>query len=327
MKAADIAKLSEANTLDGQPVAITTKDDKTQINDATVTKPDQETTNGVIQTIDRVLVPPELSNVVAFVPPTPTSKDLVDAAQSTGNFNTLSSLLKTAGLVDTLKGQGPFTLFAPTDNAFAQLSPQTLDALSKNPQKLAELLKYHVVQGSVNAADVAQLTGTKTLEGNPLAVTVNNGKTQINDATMTGSEMQTANGVIHPIDRVLVPPALRSQVVALAPSTPKPGATPAAGKGTAIAQVQGTAAANATAKPAAGGQATAVPTRVPPQAATATAAASKGVTSTHPISGTAGTGGTGLPTTGASDNMFVLLLAAVGLVGVLVVARRLRTSN
>ena len=259
---------------------------------------------------------------------TPAPKDLVDTVLSAGNFKTLSALLNTAGLADALKAQGPFTIFAPTDDAFAQLSPDSLDALNKDPQKLAALLKYHVVEGAVKAADVAKLNGAKTLEGDPLAITTKDDKTQINNATLTGSDLETANGIIHPIDRVLIPPALRNQIVALAPSsTPKPGATPAAGKGTAIAQVQGTAAANATAKPAAGGQATTVPTRVPPQAATATAAASKGITSTHPISGTAGTGGTGLPTTGASDNMFVLLLAAVGLVGVLVVARRLRTSN
>ena len=229
--------------------------------------------------------------------------------------------------MDVLKGQGPFTIFAPTDDAFAQLSPETLDALSKDPQKLAALLKYHVVQGAVKAADVAKLSQAKTLEGDSVAITVKDDKTQVNDATVTNPDLATANGVIHTIDRVLVPPALRKEVIVLAPATPKPGATPATGKGTAIAQVQGTAAANATAKPAAGGQATAVPTRVPPQSATATAAASKGITSTQSISGTTGTGSTGLPTTGASDNLFVLLLAAVGLVGVLVVARRLRTSN
>ena len=141
LKAADVAKLSEAKTLEGQPVAIAVKDGKTQINDATVTTPDQETANGVIHTIDRVLVPPELRKEVVFVSPTPTSQDLVDAALSAGNFKTLSALLKTAGLVDALKGQGPFTIFAPTDDAFAQLSPESLDALSKDPQKLATLLK------------------------------------------------------------------------------------------------------------------------------------------------------------------------------------------
>ena len=276
--------------------------------------------------------PVPTNTAVPTKPPAPTAtpapKDLVDTALSAGNFKTLSSLLKTSGLVDALKGQGPFTIFAPTDDAFAQLSPETLDALNKDPKKLETLLKYHVVKGALTAADVAKSSGAETLEGQPVKIVVTDGKTQINDATVTRPDLETANGVIHTIDRVLVPPELSKEIAFVVPATPAPGATQAAAQGTAIAQVQGTAAANATAKPATGGQATTVvATRVPPQAATATAAASQGVTGTQPISGTAGTGDTGLPTTGAGDNLFVLLLAAVGLVGVLVVARRLRTSQ
>ena len=250
---------------------------------------------------------------------TPAPKDLVDTALAAGNLKTLSELLKTAGLVDALKGQGPFTIFAPTDDAFAQLSPETRDALNKDPQKLETLLKYHVVEGAIKAADAAKVGKAQTLEGQPVVIVVKDDKTEINDATVTKPDLETANGVIHTIDRVLVPPELSKEVVLLVPSTSTP---PPAGKGTAIAQVQGTAAANATAKPAAG-----VPTRVPPQAATATAAAAAaGITGTQPISGTVGTG-QGLPATGAGDNLFVLLLAAVGLVGVVVAARRLRTSQ
>ncbi len=167
----DVAKLSEAQTLEGQPIAIAVKDGETQINDATVTTPEQETANGVIHTIDRVLVPPELRKEVAFLaPPAPT--DLVDTALAAGNFKTLSALLKTAGLTDTLKGQGPFTIFAPTDDAFAQLSPESLEALKKDPAKLEALLKYHVVQGALKAADVAKLSEAKTLEGQPIAIAV-----------------------------------------------------------------------------------------------------------------------------------------------------------
>jgi uncharacterized surface protein with fasciclin (FAS1) repeats len=114
---------------------------------------------------------------------TPAPKDLVDTALSAGNFKTLSALLKTAGLVDALKAQGPFTIFAPTDDAFAQLSPETLDALNKDPQKLAELLKYPVIEGEVQATDVAKLSEAKTLEGDSVAITVKDNKTQVNDAT------------------------------------------------------------------------------------------------------------------------------------------------
>jgi len=265
---------------------------------------------------------------------TPAPKDLVDTALASGNFKTLAALLETAGLADDLKGQGPFTIFAPTDDAFAQVSPESLEALKQDPAKLEALLKYHVVRGAITADDVAKLSEAQTLEGQPIAIVVKDGKTQINESTVTKPDQQAANGVIHTIDRVLVPPDQRNEVVIVVPPTPRPGATqaaqttPAAGRGTAIAQVQGTAAANATSKPAAGGQATTVvSTRVPPQAATATAAASKGITSTGTVTGTTGTGANGLPTTGASDNLFMLLLAAVGLVGVLVAARRLRTAQ
>ncbi len=263
---------------------------------------------------------------------TPKPKDLVDTALSSNDFTTLSSLLKTAGLIDALKAQGPFTIFAPTNDAFAQLSPETLAALDKDPTKLAALLKYHVVEGAITADDAAKLSEAKTLEGEPVKIAVKDGNLQIDGATVTKSDQKTANGVIHTIDRVLVPPELSKEVVIVVPATPKPGAaqtTPAAGKGTAVAQVQGTAAANATAKPATGAQGTAVvPTRVPPQpAATTAAAGSKVITSTGTVTGTTGTDSSGLPKTGANDNLFMLVLAAVGLVGVLVVARRLRTSQ
>ncbi len=262
---------------------------------------------------------------------TPAPKDLVDTVLSAGNFKTFSALLKTAGLTDTLKGQGPFTIFAPTDDAFAQLSPETLDTLNKDPEKLATLLKYHVIDGSVKAADISKLSQAKTLEGNPITITLKDDKPLVNDATITRSDLQTANGVIQTIDRVLVPPELRKEVVVMVQPTPKPGTpqqgTPASGKGTAIAQVQGTAAANAT-KPA-GAKTTSVPgsTNVTLSPKEATAAAAKGVTNTQTISGTTGTGSTGLPTTGAGDNLVIWLVAAVGLVGVLIVARRLRTAQ
>jgi hypothetical protein len=259
---------------------------------------------------------------------------VVDTALSSTDLTTLASLLQTANLEDALKGVGPFTIFAPSNDAFAQLSPESLEALKQDPEKLAELLRYHVVEGAITAEDAAKLSEATTLAGQPVEIAVSDGKLQINGATVTDPDAQTANGVIHTIDQVLVPPQLRDEVIVLAPSTPAPGttqvaaqATPAAGKGTAIAQVQGTAAANATAKPATGAQATTVATRVPPQAATATAAASKGITNTGTISGTSGTGSSGLPTTGAGDNAVMLLLAAAGLVGVLVVARRLRTAQ
>jgi uncharacterized surface protein with fasciclin (FAS1) repeats len=272
---------------------------------------------------------PTNTAVPPTVPPptaTPKPKDLVDTALSASDLTTLSSLLKSAGLAERLKENGPYTIFAPSDDAFAQLSPDSLEALNKDPEKLAALLKNHVVEGALKADDVAKPGEAKTLDGETLAIAVKDGKTQIDDATVTKPGQETANGVIYTIDRVLVPTDLSKDVVVVVPPTPKPGttqATPAAGKGTAIAQVQGTAAANATAKPGASGQATLVPTRVPPQATTA---ASTGVTSTGTVTNTTGATGS-LPTSGVGDNLLMLLLAAVGLVGVLVVARRLRTAQ
>ena len=252
---------------------------------------------------------------------TPQPKDLMDTALGTSDLSTLASLLKTADLENALKGQGPFTIFAPTNDAFAQLSPETLAALDKDPTKLAELLKYHVIEGTVNSSDAANTSEANTMEGDPLTIVVKDGTVEVNDATVTKPDQQAANGVIHTIDKVLVPPALSKEVV-LVPATPKPETvktTPAAGQATPQAQ---------STKSAAGTQATAaVPTKVPPQQATATAVASKTITNTGTVSGTTGTTDKNLPTTGANDNLFMLVLAAVGLVGVLVAARRLRTSQ
>lgn len=236
---------------------------------------------------------------------TPRPKDLVDTALAASDLSTLAALLKTADLENVLKGQGPFTIFAPTNDAFAQLSPETRAALDKDPAKLAELLKYHVVAGAVTAKDAAELSEAKTLEGESVEIVVRDGKVQINGVTVTKPDQQTANGVIHTIGQVLVPPALSKEVILVAP-------TPAASQGTAVAQVQPTKA---------------VATKVPPAAATSTAAASKGITNTGTTTGTIGTADKDLPKTGANDNLFMLVLAAVGLVGVLVAARRLRTSQ
>jgi LPXTG-motif cell wall-anchored protein len=248
---------------------------------------------------------------------TPKPKDLVDTALASSDFKTLSDLLKTAGLVEALKGQGPFTVFAPTNDAFGQLSPESLEALNKDPEKLAALLKYHVVEGALTTDSAATISETKTLEGQPVKIAVKDGKIQVNDVTVDEPDAETANGLIYPIGQVLVPPEMSKEVVIV---------PPAPGKATEVAKAPATAAP--TAKPATGAQATAaVPTRVPPAAATSTAAASKPITGTGTMTGTTGTTDQNLPKTGANDNLFMLVLAAVGLVGVLVAARRLRTSQ
>ena len=136
-------------------------------------------------------------------------KDIVDTAVAAGQFKTLAAALGAAGLVDTLKGAGPFTVFAPTDDAFAKLPAGTVEELLKpeNKGKLTAILTYHVVDGNVMAGDVVKLTEAKTLNGMMVKVKVNGDTVMINDATVTSADIAASNGVIHVIDSVLLPPA------------------------------------------------------------------------------------------------------------------------
>ena len=136
-------------------------------------------------------------------------KDIVDTAVAAGQFKTLAAALTAAGLVDTLKGPGPFTVFAPTDAAFANLPAGTLDTLLKpeSKAKLTAILTYHVVAGKVMAADVVKLKEAKTVNGAMVAVKVDGGNVMINDAKVTTADIGASNGVIHVIDTVLLPPA------------------------------------------------------------------------------------------------------------------------
>jgi uncharacterized surface protein with fasciclin (FAS1) repeats len=135
------------------------------------------------------------------------TKDIVDTAVGAGKFSTLVAAVKAAGLVDTLKGPGPFTVFAPTDEAFAKLPKGTVEDLLKpeNKEKLAAILTYHVVPGKVMAADIAgKKTNVKSVQGSELAVDASSG-VKINDATVTTADIATSNGVIHVIDTVVMP--------------------------------------------------------------------------------------------------------------------------
>ena len=133
--------------------------------------------------------------------------DIVDTAVAAGSFNTLAAALKAAGLVETLKGDGPFTVFAPTDDAFAALGESTIHDLLKpeNKAKLTAILTYHVVAGKVTAADVVKLTSATTVNGQTVAIKVVDGHVMINDATVVKADVPASNGVIHVIDTVLLP--------------------------------------------------------------------------------------------------------------------------
>jgi uncharacterized surface protein with fasciclin (FAS1) repeats len=134
-------------------------------------------------------------------------KDIVDTAVAVGSFTTLAKALTAAGLVDTLKAPGPFTVFAPTDEAFAKLPAGTLENLLKpeNKDKLRRILMYHVVAGEVRAADVVELPSAKAVSGDTITVTVNHGKVHVNDANVIKTDVQASNGVIHVIDTVILP--------------------------------------------------------------------------------------------------------------------------
>lgn len=134
-------------------------------------------------------------------------KDIVDTAVAAGSFTTLAKALGAAGLVDTLKGPGPFTVFAPTDEAFAKLPAGTLDKLLADKAQLSKVLTYHVVAGKVMAADVVKLKSAKTVEGEDVKITVKDKGVMVNQAHVVKTDIETSNGVIHVIDAVLLPPA------------------------------------------------------------------------------------------------------------------------
>lgn len=132
------------------------------------------------------------------------SKDIVDTAVSAGSFSTLVTAIKAAGLVDTLKGEGPFTVFAPTDEAFAKLPAGTVESLLADKEKLTAILTYHVVAGKKTAADVVSVKTLETVQGSSLEIDTQNG-VKVGGATVTSTDIQTSNGIIHVIDTVLIP--------------------------------------------------------------------------------------------------------------------------
>ncbi len=130
--------------------------------------------------------------------------NIVEVAVAAGSFKTLVAAVTAAGLGETLSGPGPFTVFAPTDDAFAKLPAGTVDGLLKDIPALTKILTYHVVSGKVMAADAAKLTSAKTVEGSELKIDATRG-VKINDATVTQADIEASNGVIHVLDSVLLP--------------------------------------------------------------------------------------------------------------------------
>lgn len=130
--------------------------------------------------------------------------DIVDTAVAAGSFDTLVTAVKAAGLVDTLKGEGPFTVFAPTDEAFAQIPEDQLNSLLEDKEALQRVLTYHVVLGKLMAAEVMKMNSVESLQGQPLTIETNSG-VKVNNAQVIKTDIETSNGVIHVIDAVLMP--------------------------------------------------------------------------------------------------------------------------
>jgi len=196
VKAADVVKLTNAGTVQGQRVDILAKDGTVTVDGAKVVKTDIACSNGVIHVIDTVILPVD--------------KNIVEVAASNGSFNTLVAAVKAAGLVETLSGKGPFTVLAPTDAAFAKLPAGTLENLLKpeNKKALVEILTYHVVPGVAAYSDqVVKMTELPTVLGGTIKVTVKDGKVMLGNATVAIVDVETSNGVIHAIDTVLLPAA------------------------------------------------------------------------------------------------------------------------
>jgi uncharacterized surface protein with fasciclin (FAS1) repeats len=203
--AGDVVKLASANTVEGSPVGINIVDGKRVFlnNNSEVVITDIQGSNGVIHVIDNVLFPPADDSAMAPA----ASMDIVDTAVADGRFTTLATALTAAGLIDTLKGAGPFTVFAPTDDAFAKLPAGALDDLLTDKDALTQVLLYHVVPGSVMASDVVNLDTAATVEGSSVDITVADGKVMVDDAQVIIPDVAASNGVIHVIDTVLLPPS------------------------------------------------------------------------------------------------------------------------
>ncbi len=187
----DLSDGQMTETLLGKDVKVTINNDGVFINDAKVTVADIQADNGVVHVINAVLTPP--SNTVA------------DIIVNSENHNTLEAAVKAAGLVGTLSGDGPFTVFAPTDDAFAALPAGTIDALLADPSgALTDILLYHVIGAKVMSTDLSDGQMAETLLGKDVKVTINSDGVYINDAKVTVADIQADNGVVHVIDMVLV---------------------------------------------------------------------------------------------------------------------------
>jgi uncharacterized surface protein with fasciclin (FAS1) repeats len=190
--AEDVMERTNLATLNGQRIDVAI-DGGVRVDDANVIKADIACSNGVIHVIDRVIMP--------------SSDSILETAAKAGSFQTLAAAVKTAGLVEALSGEGPYTVFAPTDDAFAKLPAGTVEKLLKpeNRDRLMAILKYHVVPGRVYASDALTAESARTAQGSRVRFSVADGTLMVNGASIVRSDVEAANGVIHVIDEVILP--------------------------------------------------------------------------------------------------------------------------
>jgi transforming growth factor-beta-induced protein len=205
--AEDVVMLDEAETLLGESVSIRVEGGMVYLNDAQVIITDIIASNGVIHVIDSVLLPPQEEESLGTI---------VDIAIADGRFETLVAAVVAADLAETLSGEGPFTVFAPTDDAFAKLPEGTVEALLADIPALTDILLYHVVAGEVLAADVVELQFAETLLEKDIEIRVKDGMVYLNDAQVIITDIMADNGVIHVIDTVLLPPESVGTIVDIA---------------------------------------------------------------------------------------------------------------
>lgn len=208
--AADVVGLDgeDVETLSGETFAVTIDGNDVMVNDAKVVTTDIEGSNGVIHVIDSVILPPA-DEAMEESESMEETKSIVDIALEDGRFTTLVTALQEAELVEALQAEGPFTVFAPTDDAFAALPEGALEGLITDKEALTNVLLYHVVDGKVMAADVVGLDGqeVETLYGDEVVVSLDGDNVLINESMVVIPDIEASNGVIHVIDSVLLPPA------------------------------------------------------------------------------------------------------------------------
>jgi uncharacterized surface protein with fasciclin (FAS1) repeats len=205
-----VVGLQSAGTVSGNDVAVAVENGNVFVGGATVVTPDIQTSNGIIHVIDQVIVPQSiLEQLEAAMTETETEAmgpgSIAEVAAEAGGFTTLLAAVEAAGLAETLMGEGPFTVFAPTDEAFAALPEGTVEGLLEDIPALTDILLYHVVAGEVYAADVVELSSATTVQGSDVTITIEDGNVFVDGAQVVATDIQASNGVIHVIDAVILP--------------------------------------------------------------------------------------------------------------------------